>query len=39
MSFDVGMVLPKGLVTPRDYGFFLSENHVKEEIFKLFLSN
>ena len=26
----------KGLVTPRDYEFFLSENNVKEEIFKLF---
>ena len=26
----------KGLVTLRDYGFFLSENHVIEEIFKFF---
>ena len=26
----------KGLVTPEDYGFFLSENHVIEEIFTLF---
>ena len=26
----------KGLVTPRDYGFFLSKNHFIEENFKLF---
>ena len=26
----------KGLLTPRDYGFFLSENHVMEEILKFF---
>ena len=28
----------KGLLTPRDYGFFSSENNVIEEILKLFFS-
>ena len=32
-----GQRLPKkGLVTPRDYGFFFSENCVIEEMFKFF---
>ena len=30
---------PKGLVTPRDHGFFSSKNHVIEEILNFFLAN
>ena len=29
----------KGLVTPRDHGFFLSKTHVIEEILKFFFDN
>ena len=29
----------KGLVTPRDHGFFSSKNHVVEEIFKFFFGH
>ena len=32
-------VCPKGLVTPRDHGFFPSKNHVIEEILNFFFAN
>ena len=31
------LICHKVLVTPRDYGFFLSENHVIEDFLKLFV--
>ena len=33
------LTLLKGLVTPRDHGFFSSKNHVIEEILKFFFGN
>ena len=38
LFFQIGKrIFLKGLVTPRDHGFFLSKNHVIEEILNVFL--